>query len=203
MGKAIEEYATLNQLMGAEPELYCRFRNGLRDIYAARAVYAQKPVPTVLWFYGPTGTGKSKLAHELCAASPDGFWIAPLNLDWFDGYTGQGVVLFDDFRKQYLSAKYGFPGLLRLLDRYDLSVNVRGQQPVPWIPRTIIITCNASPTDCFAWRDLQGEQHEREDIEQLLRRITEVRHFSRAFVPRPDQAVPMNPEQEAIWRREE
>lgn len=153
------------------------------------------------WFYGPTGTGKSRLAHEMCKASTNGYWVAPLNLDWFDGYAGQGVVLFDDFRKQYLSAKFGFSALLRLLDRYELSVNVRNAQPVPWVPDVIIITCNASPSDCFAWRDNAGEQHEREDIEQLLRRITEVRHFSRAFVPRGDQAVPMNPEQEEMMRQ--
>lgn len=176
--KALEAFPTLDELMDGEPEMYCRFRNGLRDIYAKRSTSIEKPVPRVYWFYGETGSGKSRQAHAMLADCVDGSWVAPLNLDWFDGYCGQGAVLFDDFRKEYTRTKYGFSGLLRLLDRYPLNVNVRGAAPVPWVPRTIIITCNKSPGDCFSWTDNAGDTHEREDIEQLIRRITEVRHFS-------------------------
>lgn len=74
--------------MDNQPELYCRFRNGIRDLYARRATNVDKPLPKVFWFYGETGTGKSREAHRLLAESEDGSWVAPLNLDWFDGYCG-------------------------------------------------------------------------------------------------------------------
>lgn len=179
--QALETHDTLDDLIDQNPELYCRFRNGLIDIYARRQVEVNKPVPVVRWYYGATGTGKSREAFSLGQQSPDGFWVAPLSLDWFDGYTGQGVVLFDDFRSKYINAKYGFSGFLRLLDRYPVSVNIRGQKPVPWVPREILITSNVHPQHCFDWKNASGEVQERdvEDVQQLLRRITEIRHFGR------------------------
>jgi len=180
--EALELHPNLNEFMDAEPELYCRFRNGLRDIYARRATDVDKPVPQVFWFYGETGTGKSRQAHALMDTyEPHDRWTAPISLDWFDGYCGQKCVLFDDFRKEYIRAKYGFAGLLRLLDRYPLNVNIRNSNPVPWVPEVIIITCNKDPTGCFAWTDNSGETHEREDIGQLIRRIQHkgrIVHFS-------------------------
>lgn len=173
---ALTECATVAEMMDRYPELYCRFRNGLLDIFAARASDPVKPELQTLWFYGPTGTGKSREAHAILDAAPSR-WVAPLNLDWFDGYHGQEAVLFDDFRKSTLGTKYGFTGLLRLLDRYPVTVNIRNHQPEPWIPKLIIITCNVGPRDCYSWHDNAGETHDREDIAQLLRRITEVRRF--------------------------
>ena len=43
------------------------------------------------------------------------------NLQWFDGYMGQKVVCFDDFRKDFCT----FHELLRLLDRYPMDVPVK------------------------------------------------------------------------------
>lgn len=95
---AIDQFETLDDLRDAEPDLYCRFRQGLRDIYDARIEQSEKRVPEVYWFWGPTGSGKSREAWRLALESGS-FWVAPLSLDWFDGYIGQDVVLFDDFRK--------------------------------------------------------------------------------------------------------
>ena len=75
--------------MENEKQLYCQFRNGLKDIYQARAQQVDKPDVVVKWFYGGTGTGKSREAFRLGSTfGPEDFWVAPLKLDWFDGYTG-------------------------------------------------------------------------------------------------------------------
>lgn len=54
---------------------------------------------------------------------------------WFDGYLGESVAVFDDFRPWWCRFDY----LLALLDRYPIRVPVKGGF-VNWIPEIIIIT---------------------------------------------------------------
>lgn len=80
---------------------------------------------------------------------------------WFDGYMGQEVAVFDDFRPWWCRFDY----LLRLLDRYPMQVPVKGGF-VNWIPEIIIITTQKSIRDTFT-----GEYRTDEDIRQLERRV--------------------------------
>lgn len=114
-------------------------------------------VKTVIWLHGPTGSGKSKHAYSL---APDAYWKPP-ETKWFDGYTGESTVILDDFRYTWFSFSY----LLRLLDRYPMSVENKGGS-TPWIPHTIIVTCPNAPEDAYPYTG--------EDTGQLLRRITKV-----------------------------
>lgn len=116
----------------------------------------------VLWFYGPTGTGKTRTAVE---QSNGNFWISGKTLKWWDGYTGQETVIIDDFRKDYCT----FHELLRILDRYPYKVETKGSsiyfQPTT---KTIIVTSCYHPDRVYDTR---------EDIQQLLRRIDEIFYF--------------------------
>ena len=87
---------------------------------------------------------------------------------WFDGYIGQDIVLFDDYRANWFS----FGMLLRLLDKYPLTVEVKCTT-VNWRPTVIYITCPKRPEVLYA------NLAERDDgaIQQLLRRIDEVKLF--------------------------
>lgn len=115
----------------------------------------------VYWFFGPTGTGKTKKAFEEIGQNP--FWISCDNLKWFDGYVGQTHVIFDDFRKDFCT----FHFLLRLLDGYPCKVPIKGGF-VDWIPTHIYITSAYPP----------GKVYEtREDVNQLHRRITLTEQF--------------------------
>lgn len=116
--------------------------------------------PDVYWFYGPTGSGKTRTAFDL---DPSAYWAT--GTQWWDGYSSQEAVIIDDFR----SDSYSFEFLLRLLDRYPLKVPYKGGY-APFLAKRIYITTPWKPEDTFA--------SSMEDIEQLKRRIKEVREFS-------------------------
>lgn len=108
----------------------------------------------VLW--GETGTGKTRYVYDQIGDNQR-IWV-PGDYEWFDGYTGQEIVLFDDFR-----GEYPIQFLLKLLDRYPMSVKIKGSF-TKWCPKKIYITSNVSPEDWY----LNIDQRTRA---ALLRRI--------------------------------
>jgi len=125
--------------------------------------------PKIFWIFGPTGTGKTKCSFlsgsSLAPGGADDVWISSGGLRWFDGYDGQHVAIFDDFRAKHVTS---FAFFLRLLDRYPVSVEFKGGF-VKFNPAVLFITCPYDPDECFATR----KQHVPEDVEQLKRRIRE------------------------------
>lgn len=134
-----------------------------QKFYKAKILQYLEPqrdwAPEVYWFYGPTGSGKTRKAFELCEDP----WISDQGLRWWDGYDGHEDVIIDDFRKDFCK----FHELLRILDRYPYRVEVRGGSR-QLLARRIFITSLYSPEETY---------HMREDIGALTRRITEVRRF--------------------------
>lgn len=130
--------------------------------------------PIVLWFYGGTGTGKTRTAIELAEEAGKSYWISnDPDLKWFDGYNGQEYAIIDDFRRQGIK----FSWMLRLLDRYPLLVQVKGGY-VNWIPQVIIITCPVAVKECYTWFDRDGEEQEWDGLDQLFRRIDNEINFN-------------------------
>lgn len=121
--------------------------------------------PTVKWFYGPTGTGKTKTAYEEMEGLTDidNIYVAMDTGKWWDGYDGQEYIIIDDMRKDFMK----FHQLLKLLDRYAYRVETKGSTR-QFLGIHIIITSCYAPDDMFETR---------EDIQQLLRRIDEIRLF--------------------------
>lgn len=118
----------------------------------------QTYAPEVRWYHGLSGSGKTKTALE---------WLGPdthICLDkgkWWDGYDQHNGVLIDDFREKWCS----FERLLRLLDRYPCTVEVKGGTRQLRAMK-IAITAPFPPN---AYYLTLGE-----DRVQLLRRITRV-----------------------------
>lgn len=129
--------------------------------------YTKDDIPKdIYWFYGPTGSGKTRSAVE-AGIKNGSYWLTSDTLQWFDGYYNQEVVIIDDYRTKMCS--YNF--LLRLLDRYPLRVPIKGGF-VEWLPKVIYITSNKHPEEMYTW-----EEKTRDDIDQLLRRITKLVNF--------------------------
>lgn len=116
--------------------------------------------PEVYWYWGKTGAGKTREVHE----KEKDLWANSKNLDWFDGYIGQEAALFDDLRAKTCE----FEWLLRLTDRYPLSVPVKGGF-VEWVPKRVYITCDRTPQQIYS--------EEGGRIDQLIRRITLIKEF--------------------------
>lgn len=120
--------------------------------------------PFVRWYWGASGTGKTRLAYE--ESDKDNRWISGKNLKWFDGYDAHTNVIIDDFRGDFCT----FHELLRLLDRYEIRVENKGGSR-QFKPVDIWITSCYPPDAVYATR---------EDIEQLLRRIDVITEFKKS-----------------------
>ena len=147
---AIKEGAKLQDIKELYPVEYIKFHNGIEKLITGEK---RNFKPEVFWFWGKTGTGKTRKVVE---KEPD-LWISGKNLKWWDGYEGQEAVLFDDFRKDFCT----FHELLRILDRYPYRVEVKGGSREFNAKRIYITSCHAP----------EAVYETREDIAQLLRRI--------------------------------
>jgi hypothetical protein len=117
----------------------------------------QRPIGPikVVWYWGPTGTGKTRKVFDL---HPQIEVFRPVSYKWWEGYDGHKVVLLDDFRKDFCK----FHELLTLLDIYPYRVETKGGSRQIQA-ETFYITSAFGPADLYDGR---------EDIEQLLRRVT-------------------------------
>lgn len=163
------------ELIEHDGSLYCQFRQGLKDIRREYQPIRTGP-PTVYWFCGPTGSGKSRTAYEMAKKiDPDHepYRKNPQTKFW-DGYDCQKCVIFEDFRHDQLPFAY----LLQLLDRYPCLVDIKGTSS-QFTASHIFITCPNDPRAEYTGTNHSTNEHwSRENIDQLLRRITQIRHFA-------------------------
>ena len=157
----VKQGKKLRDLYDQHPEVMVKYARG---ISAARIIYEDpRNFKTIVkWYYGGTGTGKSRAACD--EAGDDVYWKAGGN-KWWDGYDGQETVIIDDYRCDLCP----FHVLLRLFDRYPMQVEGKGTV-MQFRSRTIIVTAPHKPQ--VMWRS-----RVQEDLGQLLRRIEEIKLF--------------------------
>lgn len=140
-------------------KLYARY---MSDGFSHRDADAP---PRVVWLHGPSGCGKSRIVRELVQRSGRGVYIHNPDGRWWDRYQQEPIVCLDDYRK----SDYDWSFLLRLTDRYPVSVPSRGMAPIPFNSPLIIFTCVASSDLAHEWH---GEKQGTWDtFGQLERRI--------------------------------
>jgi len=120
---------------------------------------ADSPDVRGLWYYGEPGTGKSRKARE---DNPEAYLKSQNK--WWDGYTGQKVVILDDFDKGGVCLGHH---LKIWSDRYKCTGEVKGST-VPLQFDKFIITSNYSIDGLF----------EDPEMRAALKRRFKVTHFN-------------------------
>lgn len=114
----------------------------------------------VLW--GGAGTGKTRAVIDTFGQENVYSLTKSKNEVWFDGYNNEKILIIDDF--------YGWiewPMLLKILDRYQLRLNIKGSYTwANW--EQVFITSNAPYHEWYS--DIK-------DTYSLERRITNLRYF--------------------------
>lgn len=153
----------IKRVRDEHPKEYIKYWRGFHKLDTPM-IEARNTKPYVVWLYGPTGIGKTRYVFDHWDQKD----IFTKDLDkWWDGYRGQKVVLFDDFR-----GNIPYATLLRVLDRYQYTVDIKnGSQELnsPFI----YITSSKPPHEIYTNDKIQ------ECIGQLYRRIDSVRTFER------------------------
>jgi len=138
-----------------EPRVYAE---GERTISSIRKRCRAEPVALEVldneWWYGPTGTGKSRKAFE---TYPDAYRKDPKER-WWDGYSGEEVVIVDDFDKFQVSQG---GDMKRWMDHYPFLAPIKGGY-MKVRPKKIIVTSNYHPSEI--WDDDQTR-------EPIMRRV--------------------------------
>lgn len=88
----------------------------------------------VVCIWGRSGLGKSKIVAEI---AQNAHWQSGI---WWDGYTGQSMVVMDDFDEKIYSRKF----LLNLFDRYPLKVPIKGAM-LEFVSKQLILTTCERP----------------------------------------------------------
>lgn len=163
----LDEGKPLTEIAQIQFGNYLRFSRGIEKYQ----LLITKPrnwemVVEVIW--GPTGVGKTRQAFE---EHPNAYFKSRSNggNNWWDGYVNQEVVVVDEF---YGWFTWDF--MLRLCDRYPLSVETKGGA-VQFVAKKIIFTSNTHPKE---WYKAMTEKYGWDaNTNPLCRRISKLIHI--------------------------
>jgi hypothetical protein len=148
---ALNACVDIHDFMENYPEIYCRYRNGLRDIYDYKAPVRIAP-PNVVWIWGRTGIGKDRYANE---QAPNAY-IKTCS-KWWNGFDGQQDVIISDFSEEWKSHGWTVSFVLNLFDRYRVQVEPKGGA-INMASRNIFITSHFHPRyyfDAARWPEVR------------------------------------------------
>lgn len=126
----------------------------------------ERPLPMtreVVWIYGKSGTGKTRLAISMTDENDRWMYDSADGLGAFNGYKEEKHVILDELRPWSFKPEF----LLRLLDRYEMRINVKYGH-TRWMTDKVVITTIYDPVKFW------NETRCREDCNQLTRRITNI-----------------------------
>lgn len=153
---------TIQDVADVRPEAIIRYGRGILTLQETLQRSRLRPHLKVYLVWGPTGTGKTWLAHQL-DRNVQG--VADLKNPWFNGYTGGKTLLLDEAGKGMMCVNL----LKRILDVYPVAAPVKGGF-VPINCDTIIITSNTYFADWYPGLDPM-------DLAAVARRFTKIYHI--------------------------
>lgn len=142
--RAAEELMRSGDIRAIDPAVFIKYASGCLKL-AALAPPPRRDNLKVITIIGATGIGKSYSVHDLY---PDVFVVNMGNSGlWWDGYTGQPAIMFEEFKGQVQLQK-----MLQILDPYPLRLEIKGGL-VPARFTVVFITSNTMPKDWYENKD--------------------------------------------------
>lgn len=194
--KSLESsHYNIKELQENNPELYVRYRSGLKDICETKnkennvldwlgltkdeegnikdKEYKQTKV---YWFFGPTGTGKSRTVKRVVSDKVKKGVIKEDEITIINCFTSSGfaigmmnpkskILIIDEFRADCIK----FNELLKIID--GTTINIKGSEIYLHLEEIYVTTC-------FNPYVIYKNLGQTDSIKQLLRRITECKQFN-------------------------
>ncbi len=167
---SIKTATSFRQVVTEHTGLYIKYHKGIEKAWQWLGTsLAAKVTPRVYLFFGLTGTGKTdySLASSKTTFKKDG--CDP----WFDGYTDQQVLVFDDFSGA--RSKMPLTSVLNYIDKYPTMLPVKGS----FVPRQcsrIVVTTNIHPGLWYDYRNRKA------NYDALMRRFQATLYFTKKGV---------------------
>lgn len=140
----VETKESFNDFVVQNPTDFLRYGRNMQALYAVSHRPPWRRFCTGYFLWGEPGCGKSRLAHYLAGEGGRLYYKAKdTDKNWFDGYAGEEVVIFDDF-----CGKFDRHEMLQLLDPYPLRLPVKGGY-VSICVNTVIFTSNQPPEEIY------------------------------------------------------
>lgn len=118
---------------------FVRYERGFRSYRKLHTPKRDWPMEIIV-LVGPSGTGKTRQA---ATDYPDAYWKP--DGKWWDGYDGEETVVVDEM----YGHRFPYSNLLRLLDRYPFTVEVKGGT-IEFTSRRIVFTSNQEPEHWYS-----------------------------------------------------
>lgn len=167
----MDEGATKEELYELDFKTMARYPRLYNDYKAAKAKLRNpKTKVFVHVFWGGAGGGKSTAAWNYkTRAEAKGhtvFWREGEENNWWSGYTGQDVVILNEFSWEDVKINI----LKSWLDRFPAKVAGKGENYVPLTATRFLITCQHSPIDWYPKATMA-------DRKAIIRRLDTIRHY--------------------------
>lgn len=178
------DHARLGNLDEIDPTIVIKHYGNLVRIASAHQRYPESlQTLDFHWWYGPTGTGKSRTAR-LENPAP---YLKRIN-KWWDGFKDQDCVLIEEWSPSVVPALQ--EALKQWCDHHPFSAEIKGSS-ICIRPRKIIITSNYTLEECFP----------QEQVLQPLRRRLQVRRFDyNEEYPDPNPPTPISSADPRVYR---
>lgn len=160
----IKKLAVAGDLDAVPADVYIRYYHTLKAIKKDHLKPPKRTFPRkCFWFWGPTGTGKTRTALE---KFPDAYM--KMGNKWWDGYAGEKAIIMEEVGKK--QAEWCGDFLKTWTDEWAPFIGeAKGGAVAPDYDH-FLVTSNYSLEDLFG--------HDRALLEPLLRRF-EVHHFDK------------------------
>lgn len=171
-------HAGLLDVVSQAPQTFVRFHGGLSALAKMTASKRSLSVkPTVHWYIGVSGSGKSTAAEAACrAAYPDEpvYHLNVASYKWISAYKGEKVIMIHDWRGiNGMGQKIPMIFWLGMWDRFAFDFEEKGGM-VPCMAHTFYVSSIHHPNSGVEYEDTP-----REPLIQLLRRVTHVYECAR------------------------